>query len=85
MISNDVQIKQIQEWLGRANFQTTADVYSHLDFSSKQESAKTIAGLLDFSGEQEKEPEMTVGRKVYDGEYKKVQKNLFVLPPLFLR
>jgi len=59
MISNGVQMKQVQEWLGHANFQTTADVYSHLDFSSKQESAKTIAGLLDFSGEQEKEPEMT--------------------------
>ena len=59
MISNGVQMKQVQEWLGHANFQTTADVYSHLDFSSKQESAKTIAGLLDFGGEQEEEPEMT--------------------------
>ena len=59
MISNGVQMKQVQEWLGHANFQTTADVYSHLDFSSKQESAKTIAGLLDFSGEQEEEPEMS--------------------------
>ena len=42
------------------SFLSFGDVaYSHLDFSSKQESAKTIAGLLDFSGEQE-EPEMTV-------------------------
>lgn len=74
MISNGVQLKQVQEWLGHANFQTTADVYSHLDFTSKQESAKTIAGLLDFSSEQEEEPEMTA--EEIEQEIKRLQKLL---------
>ena len=74
MISNGVQMKQFQEWLGHANFQTTADAYSHLDFSSKQESAKAIAGLLDFGGEQEEEPEMTA--EEIEQEIKRLQKML---------
>ena len=27
-------MKDIQEWLGHASFSTTADIYSHLDYSS---------------------------------------------------
>jgi len=43
-------MKSIQEWLGHSTFATTADTYSHLDFSSKQESARAISaafGKLD--------------------------------------
>lgn len=47
MLANDVQMKQIQEWLGHSNFSTTADVYSHLDFSAKIDSANKIALALD--------------------------------------
>ena len=36
-------MKQIQDWLGHSTFATTADIYSHLDFNSKQESADAIA------------------------------------------
>ena len=46
MLANGVQMKQIQDWLRHSNFSTTADVYSHLDFSSKIESAKKIATAL---------------------------------------
>lgn len=46
MLANGVQMKQIQDWLGHSNFSTTADVYSHLDFSSKIESAKKIETAL---------------------------------------
>lgn len=53
MIRNGVQMKQIQEWLGHSNFSTTADVYSHLDYSSKLESAEKIAAVLDFDGSSE--------------------------------
>lgn len=53
MIRNGVQMKQIQEWLGHSNFSTTADVYSHLDYSSKLESAEKIAAVLDFDGTNE--------------------------------
>ena len=59
MISNGVQLKQVQEWLGHSNFQTTADVYSHLDFTSKQESAKTISEVLSFSETPKEDAEMS--------------------------
>ena len=39
---------QIQEWLGHSTFQTTADIYTHLDYSSKISSANTISTALDF-------------------------------------
>ena len=32
MLSNGVPMKQIQEWLGHADFGTTANIYSHLDY-----------------------------------------------------
>ncbi len=47
MLANGVQMKQIQEWLGHSNFSTTADVYSHLDFSAKIDSANKIALALE--------------------------------------
>lgn len=46
MLSQGIQLKQIQEWLGHSDFATTADVYSHLDFSSKISSANTIASAI---------------------------------------
>ena len=36
----------IQELFGRLNFNTTADVYSHVDFSAKIESAKIIDNTI---------------------------------------
>lgn len=47
MLANGVQLKQIQEWLGHSNFATTADVYSHLDFSSKIASATVIENAYE--------------------------------------
>ena len=41
----------IQEWLGHANFNTTADVYSHLDFSTKRFSANAIENALTINDE----------------------------------
>ena len=46
LIANHIPLKAIQDWLGHANFQTTANIYSHLDFSSRVESAETIANVL---------------------------------------
>lgn len=45
-LANGVPMKAIQEWLGHANYRTTADVYSHLDFKSKEKSAEIISKLL---------------------------------------
>lgn len=52
MLANGVQMKQIQEWLGHSTFNTTADTYAHLDYSSKLSSANTISNALSFE-EQE--------------------------------
>ncbi len=46
LLKNNIPMKHIQEWLGHANFNTTADVYSHLDFSSKIISANVITDNL---------------------------------------
>ncbi len=51
MLAKGVQMKQIQEWLGHSNFSTTADVYSHLDFSSKIDSARKISDALTVDSE----------------------------------
>lgn len=53
LLANGIPIKQIQDWLGHANFSTTADIYSHLDFSTKVHSANTIAASLNFSDKDE--------------------------------
>ena len=46
LLANGVPMKAIQEWLGHSNYRTTADVYSHLDFSSKAYSAEVISRML---------------------------------------
>ncbi len=43
LIANHILLKAVQDWLGHANFQTTANIYSHLDFSSRVESAEAIS------------------------------------------
>ena len=59
MLSNDVQMKQIQEWLGHSNFSTTADVYSHLDFSSKLQSANVISSALSKKRAPKRQDELS--------------------------
>ncbi|MDD4275942.1 MAG: tyrosine-type recombinase/integrase [Clostridia bacterium] len=56
MLASGVPMKQIQEWLGHSTFQTTADIYAHLDYSSKISSAESISKALDF--EEESKPEI---------------------------
>lgn len=48
MLKNGVPMKQIQEWLGHADFGTTANIYSHLDYTAKQNSANTISSVFNF-------------------------------------
>lgn len=47
LLASGVPMKEIQEWLGHSNFSTTADVYSHLDFSAKIKAAKAISSVYD--------------------------------------
>ena len=42
-------MKQIQEWLGHSDFSTTANIYSHLDYAAKLNSAETLVTSLDFA------------------------------------
>ncbi|WP_417414060.1 tyrosine-type recombinase/integrase [Hominenteromicrobium sp.] len=42
LLANGVPLKQIQEWLGHSDFSTTANIYAHLDYSSKLSSASAM-------------------------------------------
>lgn len=53
MLANGVPLKEIQDWLGHADFSTTANIYSHLDFSSKVKAADLIVDA--YSDEPKKE------------------------------
>lgn len=46
LLRNGVNMKAIQEWLGHSNFSTTANLYAHLDFDSKLESAAVVGNVL---------------------------------------
>jgi len=54
MLKNGIPMKQIQEWLGHADFGTTANIYSHLDYTAKQNSANTISSVFNFVDSKEK-------------------------------
>ena len=41
-------MKDIQEWLGHSDYKTTANIYAHLDLSSKNISLETISGIIKF-------------------------------------
>ncbi len=46
LLANGVPLKQIQEWLGHSDFATTANIYAHLDYSSKLSSAQAMENGL---------------------------------------
>ncbi|NLW79132.1 MAG: site-specific integrase [Ruminococcaceae bacterium] len=46
LLANGVSMKQIQEWLGHSSYNTTANIYAHLDSNSKISSANAIASAL---------------------------------------
>lgn len=52
MYANGVSMKEIQEWLGHSNITTTSNIYTHLSFSSKENSANAILGILDNMNEE---------------------------------
>ena len=46
MLSNGVSLKEIQLWLGHSNFQTTADIYSHLTYQDKLSAAQKLETIF---------------------------------------
>lgn len=46
LVAEGIPMKSIQEWLGHSNFSTTADIYSHIDYHTKQQSAAAIGNVL---------------------------------------
>ena len=42
LMASGVPMKHIQEWLGHSDFSTTANIYAHLDYSSKLTSASAM-------------------------------------------
>ena len=46
LLANGVPLKQIQEWLGHSDFSTTANIYAHLDYTSKLTSAQAMESGL---------------------------------------
>lgn len=61
LLAQGISMKQIQDWLGHSTFNITADIYSHLDFSSKQDSANAISAALNpLQEEPEEEQGMTM-------------------------
>ena len=49
LLANGVPLKHIQEWLGHSDFSTTANIYAHLDYSSKLTSADAVLNGLGFA------------------------------------
>lgn len=48
ILTNGVPLKHIQEWLGHSDFSTTANIYAHLDYSSKITSAQAMESGLSL-------------------------------------
>lgn len=57
LLANNIPMKMIQDWLGHSDMSTTANIYSHIDSSSKMTSANTIGEVLDIIPTRE-EPNM---------------------------
>ena len=56
-------MKAIQEWLGHSNFSITANLYSHLEYNAKVNSAETIARVLGSKSEDKSEAEKPAEKK----------------------
>lgn len=61
LLANGVSLKKIQEWLGHSHYSTTANIYAHLEYSSKVSSAQVMSSTLQIPIKQ-KAPEPSQGQ-----------------------
>ena len=50
LLSLGYSMKDIQEWLGHSNYQTTANLYSHVDPRNKKNMIQGIANAILLNG-----------------------------------
>lgn len=46
LLAHESPLKEVQDWLGHADVKMTANVYGHLDISSKKKTLTTVQGAL---------------------------------------
>lgn len=46
LLKNGANMKEIQAWLGHSNYNTTANLYAHLDTSSVTNTGKVITNVF---------------------------------------
>ena len=63
LLANDIPMKAIQEWLGHSNFAITVNLYSHLEYNAKVNSAETIARVLGGKSEDKSDAEKLTTKK----------------------
>ncbi len=47
LLANGVHLKQIQVWLGHSNYNTTANIYAHLDTNAMNDTGNVISNVLN--------------------------------------
>ena len=45
-MANGVQIERIRDWVGHSDIRTTVNIYGHLEYKSKEETAAAIGNSL---------------------------------------
>jgi integrase len=53
LLAVGMSMKQVQEWPGHGTYQTTADIYSHLDYSSKLSVASSLMSAFGTIEQQQ--------------------------------
>ena len=46
LLARGISLKEIQEWLGHSNFNTTANIYAHLETKVKEQSANVLSNII---------------------------------------
>lgn len=63
LLAKGIPLKQIQDWLGHSDFSTTANIYAHLDYTSKVNSAQAMVEGMSFPDTESFESKWSVGAK----------------------